>query len=61
MEIEDRYRLEYQKAVNGLRRQAGIQEDKKQYRTQVELLRQKYASQRELDIEKIKRKAADGR
>ena len=61
MEIEDRYRLEYQKSVNGLKRRGGTQEDKIQYRFQVERLRQKYARQRELEIEKIKRKAADGR
>ena len=60
MEIEDRYRLEYQKAVNGLKRRGGSQEDKKQYRAQVERLRQKYSRQRELEIEKIKRKASEG-
>jgi hypothetical protein len=59
MEIEDRYRLEYQKAVNELKRQAGGREDKKQYRARVEQLRQKYIRQRELEIEKIKREAAD--
>jgi TPR repeat protein len=41
MEIEDRYRLKYQKAVNGLNRRDGSQEGKKQYRAQVEQLRQK--------------------
>jgi TPR repeat protein len=61
MEIEDRYRLKYQKAVNGLNRQDGSREGKKQFRAQVERLRQKYIRQRELEIEKIKRKAADGR
>ena len=60
MEIEDRYRLEYQKAVNGLKRRGGSQEDKKQYRAQVERLRQEYSRQRELEIEKIKRKATEG-
>jgi TPR repeat protein len=60
MEIEDRYRLKYQKAVNGLKRQGGSQEDQKQYRVQVEQLRQKYTRQRELEIEKIRRKAAEG-
>jgi hypothetical protein len=60
MEIEDRYRLKYQKAVNGLNRRDGSQEGKKQYRAQVEQLRQKYIRQRELEIEKIKRKAAEG-
>ena len=61
MEIEDRYRLKYQKAVNGLNRRDGSREGKKQYRAQVERLRQKYIRQRELEIEKIKRKAAEGR
>jgi hypothetical protein len=61
MEIEDRYRLKYQKAVNGLNRQDGSREGKKQFRAQVERLRQKYIRQRELEIEKIKRKAAEGR
>lgn len=60
MEIEDRYRLEYQKAVNGLNRQDGSREGKKRFQTQVERLRQEYTRQRELEIEKIKRKAADG-
>jgi TPR repeat protein len=59
MEIEDRYRLKYQKAVNGLKRRGGSQEDKKQYRAQAEQLRQKYTRERELEIEKIKRKAAE--
>jgi TPR repeat protein len=61
MEIEDRYRLKYQKAVNGLDRQDGSREGKKQFRAQVERLRQEYIRQRELEIVKIKRKAADGR
>jgi TPR repeat protein len=54
MEIEDRHRLEYQKAVNELIRREG----KKQYRAMVEQLRQEYIRQRELEIEKIKREAA---
>jgi TPR repeat protein len=61
MEIEDRYRLKYQKAVNGLNQKNGSREGKKQFRAQVERLRQEYIRQRELEIEKIKRKAADGR
>ena len=60
MEIEDRYRLKYQKAVNSLKRRGGSPEEKQQYRAQVEQLRQKYRRQRELEIEKIKRKAAEG-
>ena len=61
MEIEDRYRLRYQQAVNGLNRQDGSREGQKQFRAQVERLRQKYIRQRELEIEKIKPKAAEGR
>ncbi len=61
MEIEDRYRLEYQKAVNGLRRRDGSRAGKKQYRARVEQLRQKYIRQRELEIGKIKGEAAEGR
>ena len=61
MEIEDRYRLEYEKSINGLNRQDGSREGKKQFRAQVERLRQKYTRQRELEIENIKRKAAEGR
>jgi TPR repeat protein len=61
MEIEDRYRLKFQKAVNGLNHQDGSREGKKRFRAQVERLRQEYAHQREVEIEKIKRKAADGR
>jgi TPR repeat protein len=53
MEIEDRYRLEYQKAVNGLNRRDGSREGKKQYRARVEQLRQKYIRQRELEIENL--------
>jgi TPR repeat protein len=61
MEIEDHYRLEYQKAVNGLNRRDGSREGKKNYRARVEQLRQKYIRQRELEIEKIKREAAEER
>jgi len=58
MEIEDRYRLEYQKAVNGLKRPDGSLEGKRQYRVRMEQLRQKYTRQRELEIERLKREAA---
>ena len=61
MEIEDRYRLKFQKAVNGLNHQDGSREGKKRFRAQVERLRQEYIHQREVEIEKIKRKAADRR
>ena len=61
MDIEDRYRLKYQKAVNGLSRQDGSREGQKQHRAKVEQLRQKHIRQRELEIEKIRRKAAGGR
>ena len=60
MEIEDRYRLEYQKSINGLNRQAGGRESKKQFRSRVEQLRQKYIRQREQEIEKIRRQALEG-
>jgi TPR repeat protein len=60
MDIEDHFRLKYQRAVNGLNRQDGSREGKRQFRAQVERLRQKYIRQRELEIEKIKRKAAKG-
>jgi TPR repeat protein len=60
MDIEDRFRLKYQKAVNGLNRQDGSREGKKQHRAQVERLRQKHIRQQEQEIEKIKRKAAEG-
>jgi len=59
MEIEDRYRLEYQRAVNGLNRQDGSREGQKQFRARVEHLRQKYIRQRELEIERIKREASE--
>jgi len=61
MDAEDRYRLEYQKAVNGLNRGDGSREDQQQFRARVEQLRQKYIRQREQEIEKIKRKAAEDR
>ena len=61
MDIEDRHRLEYQKAANGLRRRDGSREGKMRFRAQVEELRQKSVRQRELEIEKIKREAAEGR
>ena len=61
MEIEDRYRLEYQEAVNGLNRRDGSRESKMQYRARVEQLRQNYIRQREREIEKIKRQAAEER
>ena len=61
MEIEDRYRLKFQKAVNGLNQQDGSREGKKRFQEQVERLRQEYNHQREVEIEKIKHKAADGR
>jgi hypothetical protein len=59
MEIEDRYRLEFQQAVNGLDRRDGSREGQKQFRARVEQLRQKYIRQRELEIERIKREASE--
>ncbi len=60
MEIEDRYRLEYQKAVNRLNRGDGSRESQKQFRARVEKVRQNYNRQRELEIEKIKHEASEG-
>lgn len=54
MEIEDRFRLEYQKAVNGLKRGDGSREGQKQYRARVDQLRRNYIRQRELEIEKVR-------
>ena len=54
MDIEDRYRFEYQKAFNRLNRRDGSREGQKQFRARVEQLRRQYARQRELEIEKIK-------
>ena len=55
MDIEDRYRMDYQKAVNRLNRGDGSREGRNQFRLKAEQLRQHYARQRELEIEKIKR------
>ncbi len=54
MDIEDRYRMEYQKAVKRLNRGDGSREGRKQFRARVEQLRQQYTRQKELEIEKIK-------
>jgi len=59
MEIEDRYRLEYQKAVNELNRRGGSLEDKQRYRAGMKKLRQKYIHQRDQEIEKLKREASE--
>ncbi len=61
MAIEDRYRLEYRNAVNALDRRDGSQEGMKRFQAEVERLRQLYARQRELEVEKVKREAAKGR
>ncbi len=53
MDAEDRYRLKYEKAVNGLNRGDGSPESQKQYRARVEQLRRKYVREREQEIEKI--------
>jgi TPR repeat protein len=53
MDIEDRHRLKYEKAVNGLNRGDGSPESQKQYRARVEQLRRKYVREREREIEKI--------
>ena len=54
MEIEDRYRQKFEKAVNGLNRGDGSRQSQEQYRSRVERLRQKYIHQREQEIEKLK-------
>ncbi|MGB5749850.1 MAG: tetratricopeptide repeat protein [Desulfobacterales bacterium] len=54
MKIEDRYRTEYQKAVNSLNRGDGSREGQKQFRARVEQLRQEYDRQKKLEIAKIK-------
>ncbi len=54
MDIEDRYRLKYQKAVNDLNRGSGSRENRMRYRARVEQLRRKYTRQRELEIEKVR-------
>ncbi len=61
MEIEERYRLEYQKAVNGLARRDGSREGQKQFQARVEQLRQKYIRQRDLEIDRIKRETTEKR
>ena len=53
MDIEDRYRREYERAVNGLKRGDGSPESQQQYRARVEQLRRKYVREREMEIEKI--------
>ncbi len=53
MDIEDRYRRQYERAVNGLKRGDGSPESQRQYRARVEQLRRKYVRERELEIEKI--------
>jgi hypothetical protein len=59
MEIEDRYRLEFERAVNGLDRRDGSRRGQKRFREKVDQLRQKYTRQRELEIERIKHQAAE--
>jgi TPR repeat protein len=58
MQVEERYRLEYQKAVNSLDRRDGGREGQQRYRERVEQLRQEYILQRESEIEQLKRDAA---
>jgi hypothetical protein len=53
MDIEDRYRLKYEKAVNELNRGDGSPESQKHYRARVEQLRRKHVREREREIEKI--------
>ena len=57
MDIENRYRRKYEKAVNGLARSDGSPEGDQQYRASIEQMRQKFIRQREQEIEKVKRDA----
>ena len=59
METEDRYRTEYQKAVNRLNRGDGSREGQKRFRARVEQLRQEYNRQKKLEIAKIKQEAGE--
>jgi hypothetical protein len=59
MDIEDRYRRQYENAVNGLNRGNGRQQNQKNYRAQVEQLRQEYIRQRDREIENVKRDAGE--
>lgn len=61
MEIEDSYHKEYERAVNNLDRRDGSPAGKALFRAEVERLRLKYAEQRDAEIEKIRREAAEGR
>ena len=54
MQIEDRYRLQYEKAINGLNRGNSRQQSQQNYRARVEKLRQEYIRQRVQEIEELK-------
>lgn len=54
IEIEERYRLEYQKAVNALDRRDGSPAGQERIRAEIERLREKYNRLREEEITRIK-------
>jgi hypothetical protein len=54
MDIEERYRLEYQQAVNALDRRDGSPAGQARVRAEIDRLRQKYKSLREAEIARLK-------
>ncbi|MBT8345011.1 MAG: hypothetical protein KJO28_01815 [Desulfofustis sp.] len=54
IEIEERYRLQYQDAVNALPRGDGTREGKLQFQKEVNKLLEKYNQLRDAEIEKIR-------
>jgi len=61
MEVEDRYRAEYERAVNGLHRRDGSPEGKARFRAEVERLRLRYNELRNAEIEKLRREEKEPR
>ena len=59
MDIEDRYHQEFQTAVNRMVFPSTSREGIKRYREEVSRLRQEYNRRRDLEIEKVKREAAE--
>jgi len=53
MDIEERYRLEYQRAVNSLDRRDGSPAGQARIRTEIDRLRQKYKGLREEEIARL--------
>lgn len=54
IDIEERYRQQYQDAVNAMPRGNGTREGKLQFQNEVKNLREKYNRLRDAEIEKIK-------